>query len=231
MPEGLPVELSGIAVMGTKQYKVKRSDPISGHAHGCGCGCSRCAEASPCARGSSARGCAVVATRVTVAAVVLAAGAGSRFGGEQHKLLTEVRGRPLVALGHRARGPKRASTRRSSSPALSTSTGSRSTASRWSATRGGPRARPPRCRPAVRHADDAGHDAIVVGLADQPGVPPEAWRRSRRTVDARSRSPTYDGERRNPVRLADEIWPLLPTSGDEGARVADAQYGPISSAK
>ena len=30
VPEGLPVELSGIAVMGTKQYKVKRCDPITG---------------------------------------------------------------------------------------------------------------------------------------------------------------------------------------------------------
>jgi hypothetical protein len=30
VPEGLPVELSGIAVMGTKQYKVKRCDPIAG---------------------------------------------------------------------------------------------------------------------------------------------------------------------------------------------------------
>ena len=28
-PEGLPVELSGIAIMGTKQYKVKRCDPIN----------------------------------------------------------------------------------------------------------------------------------------------------------------------------------------------------------
>jgi hypothetical protein len=30
VPEGLPVELSGIAIMGTKQYKVKRCDPITG---------------------------------------------------------------------------------------------------------------------------------------------------------------------------------------------------------
>jgi hypothetical protein len=30
VPEGLPVELSGIAIMGSKQYKVKRCDPISG---------------------------------------------------------------------------------------------------------------------------------------------------------------------------------------------------------
>jgi hypothetical protein len=30
VPEGLPVELTGIAIMGTKQYKVKRSDPLAG---------------------------------------------------------------------------------------------------------------------------------------------------------------------------------------------------------
>ena len=30
VPEGLPVELTGIAIMGTKQYKVKRCDPLAG---------------------------------------------------------------------------------------------------------------------------------------------------------------------------------------------------------
>ncbi|MEM9713583.1 MAG: nucleotidyltransferase family protein, partial [Actinomycetota bacterium] len=150
------------------------------------------------------------------AAVVLAAGAGSRFDGPDHKLLAEIGGRPVVshvldAVLEADIGPVLvvtgavrigdvlpASTREVPNP-------------RWA------EGQATSVLAGVEAADELGADAIVVGLGDQPGVPAAAWRRV-----AASSSPiavaTYGGRRRNPVRLARSIWPELPRDGDQGAR-------------
>jgi molybdenum cofactor cytidylyltransferase len=69
---------------------------------------------------------------------------------------------------------------------------------------------------------DAEIDAVVVGLADQPFVGADAYRRIARAYDdgARLAVATYGGRRANPVLLARDHWrEALELTGDEGARV------------
>jgi CTP:molybdopterin cytidylyltransferase MocA len=156
------------------------------------------------------------------AAVVLAAGAGTRFITTTHKLLADFRGRPLVtwALEH-ARAAELDETL--------VVTGAVDLGSaipeglgevrndRWA------EGQATSLQAGIAWAEEAGFDAVVVGLGDQPLIPPEAWR----TVAASS-SPiavaVFDGQRRPPTRLAAAVWPLLPRQGDEGARVVMAQH-------
>jgi CTP:molybdopterin cytidylyltransferase MocA len=75
-------------------------------------------------------------------------------------------------------------------------------------------------RCAVQFATDHDCEALVIGLADQPGIPTEAWLR---VIEAPAGWPivcaTYDGVRGpNPVRLRRHVWTWLPDEGDLGAR-------------
>ena len=154
----------------------------------------------------------------TVAAVVLAAGGGTRWDGDGHKLLAPLGGRPLAAHAFDAAAAAgldelvvvvgavdlvAAGVVPDGATVLANG--------RWADGQAGS------LRLAVEHARSRGHAAVVVGLADSPGVPSEAWR-----AVAAAPSPlavaTFAGRRRPPTRIGRNLWDDLPTEGDEGAR-------------
>lgn len=163
---------------------------------------------------------------MTTAAVVLAAGGGARYrdsGGATHKLLAPFRGATVVEAAVAAAVA-------AGLDATFVVTGAVELADRlppgvtvvanpaWADGQAGS------LRAAVDAAAAAGHDAVVVGLGDQPLVEAGAWERVAAAVTTPIAVATYDGVRGNPVRLAADAWPLLPTAGDAGARAIFARY-------
>jgi len=156
---------------------------------------------------------------MTTAPVLLAAGQGSRFSGPTHKLLAEVDGRSLVehaleaALGG-GLDEVIVVTGAVDLKAVLAPFGDRIVVVHNPSFARGQATSLDR---AITEAAVRGHDRVVVGLADQPFVTPQAW-----SAVAASEGPiavaTYDGRQRNPVLLERVVWPLLPIDGDEGAR-------------
>ena len=151
------------------------------------------------------------------AAVLLAAGGGSRFEGTVHKLRADLAGRPVLLRSLDAAreagadeiivvvGAERFDDLLPSDVTVVVNDA-------WAKGQAGS------LQAAVQHVEDRGHDAVIVGIADQPLVGGAAWARVLE-ADAPIAVASFHGERRPPVRLAREVWPLLPTEGDEAARV------------
>lgn len=153
--------------------------------------------------------------------MLLAAGAGSRWHGDGHKLLAPMAdGRPIV--------------RHAVETALAADIGPVIVV--WGAVplssaladlavtlehhRGWANGQATTLAAGIDAACRLGARTAIIGLGDQPGVTPQAWRA---VANARAAPPvaaaSYDGALRTPVRLPKEVWASLPTVGDEGARV------------
>jgi len=160
---------------------------------------------------------------MSVAAVILAAGSGSRFNrGEDEavpgdKLLSIVQGRALLSW---ALAPaleagldevvvvSGAADLRAVIPGSVTVL----TNEDWS------KGQASSLRVGLEWCSSRGHASAVIGLGDMPGLTAQAWR----AVADAPRGPivfaTYRGQRAHPVRLDAEIWSMLSPEGDEGAR-------------
>ena len=161
-------------------------------------------------------------------AVVLAAGSGTRFVGSTHKLQSVAQGRPVYHWAVESAieasiGPVVVVTGKTPLPLdFALSDEAQASITKWGLPHSinNPNwstgmASSVQC--AIEFAASLGAQAVVIGLADQPCVPPSAWQRV-----VSSTSPlavaTYDTKRGNPVKLHAEMWSHLPTTGDEGAR-------------
>ncbi len=158
----------------------------------------------------------LVAMGHPVAAVILAAGGGTRFAGPTHKLLAPLQGKPVIewvfdaveeAAFHRVYVVTGSVDLGLHLPPSFIEVHAEDWADGQSRT----------LQAAVTQAGADDQEAIVVGLGDQPMVPASAWR-SVGAASGQVVAATFGGERRPPVKLHRSIWDLLPTEGDAGAR-------------
>lgn len=154
---------------------------------------------------------------MTTLAVVLAAGDGRRFEGPGSKLLAPFRGRPLLswAVGNAvASGLPTVVVHGAVDVAgLVVALGATPVANpRWS------QGQATSLQAGIVAAMVGRHDAVIVGLGDEPDVPTGAWAAVAASTDHPMAVATFAGVLGHPVRLGAEVWPMLPHEGDVGAR-------------
>lgn len=154
----------------------------------------------------------------TTLGVLLAAGAGSRFQGPQHKLLAEVHGEPVIALSVRSMTSSGLS-----ACAIVTGAADLSGFTSELATINNPQWKSGQRSSvvaAIEYARTHGFDSLVLGLADQPFITADAWS-AVASCDSPIAIATYNGVRGNPVKLHSSVWDTflqLDSPADEGAR-------------
>jgi molybdenum cofactor cytidylyltransferase len=175
---------------------------------------------------------------LSVAAAVLAAGRGSRLGGDASKPLLAWRGRPLVAwavdaalasglapvvvvVGYRGDEVRAAIPRTSQSSRTHVVVNSEMLRAEVEVVENpgweeGIASSLRTVLTALTPRDEV--EAVCIGLADQPEVDAEAYRQVAATPGELV-IPTYDGHSGNPVKLARSLWAeALELRGDVGAR-------------
>jgi molybdenum cofactor cytidylyltransferase/nicotine blue oxidoreductase len=164
---------------------------------------------------------------VTVAVAVLAGGRGSRFGDERTKAVASLRGRPLVAWAldaARASGlaPVLLVVGRDAEAVAAAARDAHGDAVEVVENPLWQQGIATSLRAALEALDGrVDVDAVCIGLADQPLMGSDAYRR---VAAAPPEAPlvvaTYGGVRGNPVRLSRTVWTeARALEGDEGARV------------
>jgi molybdenum cofactor cytidylyltransferase len=167
-------------------------------------------------------GTVTMTPRRRVAAIVLAAGGGSRFEGPTHKLVAPLGGRPLVvwAVAAAVEAGLASTLVVTGAVDLTEVLDREGLLDHVTLVPNGRWREGQATSLTVGIAGAGAVDAVVVGLGDQPHVTVEAWRRvAGADADAPIVVATYGGRRGNPVRLTRSVWPDLPDRGDEGARV------------
>lgn len=153
--------------------------------------------------------------------ILLAAGAGSRFTGNHHKLLSEIDGTPIWkhSLGQLVAAEIGPTIIVTGAAELHLDVDNVHEVHNPSWAEG----QSTSLHAGIRFAEELGADAAIIGLADQPGITTEAWRKLAQSSSSLATA-TYNGDPGHPVRIAAELWNELPNSGDFGARALLRKY-------
>lgn len=160
---------------------------------------------------------------MTLAAVILAAGEGSRFGRPGEKLRALFREAPLFthAVTPAAEAGLDELVVVTGAVDLSDLVPAGATLlanEQWALGQASS------LRVAIDWCQRRRHEAVVVGLGDMPGLTAAAWRAVARHPDGPIVVATYGGRRGHPVRLDAEVWPSLPIDGEAGARLLMSRH-------